>query len=139
MELCLSKFKNHYAQLYTAKDIDFLERDGKLIFLTYLMPLINGLGFYHFESETREQGKIDLVIDFLQQQFIVELKLWYGDSRHQAACEQLANYLKSKNMDRGYLLTFDFRQKGDASFAKNKWIDYEGKRIFDIVVRVGGE
>jgi len=137
MELCLSKFKNHYAQIYTSKDIDFLERDGKLIFLTYLMPLINGLGFYHFESETREQGKIDLVIDFLKQQFIVELKLWHGDSRHKEAYEQLANYLKSKNMDRGYLITFDFRQKGDDSLSKNKWIDYDGKRIFDVVLRVG--
>jgi len=139
MELCLTKFKNHYAKIYTSKDIDFLERDGKLIFLTYLMPLINGKGFYHFESETRDQGKIDLVIDFLQQQFIVELKLWYGESRHEAACEQLANYLKSKNMDCGYLLTFDFRQKGDDRFAPNKWVDLDGKRIFDVVLRVGNQ
>ena len=28
MELCLSKFKKHYAEIYTEKDIDFLERDG---------------------------------------------------------------------------------------------------------------
>ena len=138
MELCLGKFKNHYAEIYTAKDIDFLERDGKLIFLTYLMPLINGTGFYHFESETRDNGKIDLVIDFLRQQFIVELKLWHGESRHEEACEQLASYLKSKNMDSGYLLTFDFRKKVDDRFSENRWINCNGKRIFDVVLRVGG-
>jgi len=65
MELCLTKFKRHYAEIYTGKDLKFLEHDGKLIFLTYLKPLINGLGFYHFESETRDFGRIDMVIDFL--------------------------------------------------------------------------
>jgi hypothetical protein len=139
MELCLTKFKEHYFKIYNEKDINFLERDGKLIFLTYLMPLINGTGFYHFESETRDYGKIDLVIDFLKQQFILELKLWYGDKKHEEAYKQLAKYLKSKNADEGYLLTFDFRKKPDNSFAENKWIEYDGKRIFDVVARVGNE
>jgi len=137
MELCLTRFKMHYAEIYTAKDTDFLERDGKLIFLTYLKPLLNNTGFYHFEPETRDHGKIDLVIDYLKQQFIVELKLWYGESKHKAAYEQLANYLKSKNMDSGYLLTFDFRQQGDESLSESKWVEWDGKRIFDVVLRVG--
>jgi hypothetical protein len=139
MELCLTKFKKHYAEIYTEKDLKFLERDGKLIFLTYLKPLINGTGFYHFESETRDYGKIDLVIDYLQQQFILELKIWYGDSRHEAAYEQLASYLKSKNMDCGYLLTYDFRKKRDRSRHESKWVEWEGKRIFDVVLSVGNE
>jgi hypothetical protein len=137
MELCLTKFKKHYAEIYTEKDLKFLERDGKLMFLTFLKPLINGTGFYHFESETRDLGKIDLVIDFLKQQFILELKIWHGDSKHEDAYEQLANYLKSKNIDCGYLLTFDFRKKGDSNFSENKWIDWDGKKIFDVVLRVG--
>ena len=139
MELCLTKFKKHYAEIYTDKDLKFLERDGKLIFLTYLKPLINGTGFYHFESETRDYGKIDLVIDYLKQQFILELKIWYGDSKHENAYEQLANYLKSKNMECGYLLTFDFRKKRDDSYSENKWVEWEGKRIFDVMVRVGSD
>jgi hypothetical protein len=139
MEVCLTKFKKHYAEIYTDKDLKFLERDGKLIFLTYIMPLINGTGFYHFESETRDYGRIDLVIDFLKQQFILELKIWYGDSKHEDAYEQLANYLISKNMDCGYLLTFDFRKKGDDSFSENRWVEYNGKQIFDVVLRVGKE
>jgi hypothetical protein len=137
MELCLSRFKEHYAKIYRDKDVSFLERDGKLIFLTYLMPLINGKGFYHFESQTSDDGKMDLVIDFLAQQFILELKIWRGYSKHEDAYTQLSKYLKSKNMNEGYLLTFDFRKKGDESLAENKWIEWEGKRIFDVVVRVG--
>jgi len=137
MELCLTKFKRHYAEIYTGKDLKFLERDGKLIFLTYLMPLINGTGFYHFEPETRDYGKMDLVIDFLKQQFILEMKIWYGENKHEEAYEQLVGYLKSKNIDNGYLLTFDFRKKGDDNFSENKWIEWNGKRIFDVVLRVG--
>jgi hypothetical protein len=145
MELCLVKFKKHYAEIFTGKDIKFLEHDGKLIFLTYIKLLINNTGFYHFESETPDNGKMDLVIDYLKQQFILELKIWYGDSRHEDAYDQLANYLKSKNRDCGYLLTFDFRKKTPVEtdnypfLHDSKWIERDGNRIFDVVLRVGNE
>jgi hypothetical protein len=139
MELCLTKFKEHYAEIYTDKDLNFLERDGKLIFLTYLKPLINNKGFYYIEPETRDHGKMDLVITFLNQQFILELKIWRGESAHQNAYEQLSKYLKSKNIDEGYLLSFDFRKKGDEKYAKEQWVEWDGKRLFDVVVRVGEE
>jgi hypothetical protein len=137
MELCLAKFKMHYSEIYNQNDLKFLERDGKLIFLTYLKPLINNIGFYHFEPETRDYGRIDMIIDYLKQQFILELKIWKGKSRHEEAYDQLAKYLKSKNMNEGYLLTFDFRKKGDENLEENKWIEWNGKRIFDVVLRVG--
>ena len=137
MERCLTKFRKHYAEIYTDKDIKFLERDGKLIFLTFLKPLINGNGFYHFEPQTRDHGRIDLVVDFLKQQFILEMKLWYGDSRHEEAYDQLVGYLKSKDRERGYLLTFDFRKTRDADLAEPQWIAWDGKQIFDVLLRVG--
>ena len=139
MEQCLTKFKRDYARIYTGKDLRFLERNGKLIFLTYLTPLINGTGFYHFEFETRDNGKMDLVIDYLKQQFILELKLWYGESHHENARKQLAGYIQSKNMDCGYLLTFDFRKQGDGRFTESQWITYDDKRIFDVILRVGNK
>ena len=80
---------------------------------------------------------MDLVINYLRQQFILEVKIWYGESRHKDGYRQLAGYLKSKNMDSGYLVTFDFRKQGDDHSAENQWIDYEGKRIFDVVLQVG--
>jgi hypothetical protein len=136
MKMCLDKFKQHYAEIYSGRDVSFFEKYGKLIFLTYLKPLINSVGFYHIEPETRDGGKMDLVVDYLSQQFIVELKLWYGESKHEEAFEQLAGYLKSKNADCGYLLTFDFRKKPDSDYAENKWKEHAGKRIYDAVVRV---
>jgi elongation factor P hydroxylase len=49
-------------------------------------------------------------VDYRSEQFIVELKLWYGDAAHEDAYKQIAGYLESKNKDTGYLLTFDFRK-----------------------------
>ena len=137
MELCLDKFKKHYSELYTNKDLKFLEKEGKLIFLTYLKPLINGNGFCHYEPQTRDNGRMDLVVDFLKQQFIIELKLWYGEKHHHDAYEQLSSYLKSKNHPEGYLLTFDFRKNPEEIYAENKWIEYDGKMIYDVVLSVG--
>jgi hypothetical protein len=137
MELCLDKFKEHYSEIYTGKEEKFFERNGKLIFLTYIKPMLNGAGFYHFEPETGVGGKMDLVVDYLKQQFILEIKLWYGKSKHEDAYTQLATYLKSKKTDCGYLLTFDFRKKSDDNYAESKWIEREGKRIYDVMVRVG--
>jgi len=65
------------------------------------------------------------------------MKLWYGDKRHEEAYKQLAKYLKSKNMDCGYLLTFDFRKKRAPDFQEAQWVNFDGKRIFDVMVRVG--
>jgi hypothetical protein len=131
MELTLKKFAEHYKTIYNEMDIDFLERHCRLIFLTYLKPLINGAGFYHIESETLDARRMDVVLDYGNEQFIIELKLWYGESNHQKAYEQLSGYLDSKNADTGYLLTFDFRKK---KRRKCQWESVNSKRIFDVIV-----
>jgi hypothetical protein len=134
MPLFLEKFANHYYEIYHEKDIDFLERECRLLFITYLRPYINGSGFYHLESETRDGEKTDIIIDYLTEQFIVELKLWYGEAAHEDAYQQLSNYLDYKNKDAGYLLTFDFRKEKNVGKPRFEWVEYNGKKIFDVMV-----
>ncbi|GHV12897.1 hypothetical protein AGMMS49938_06390 [Fibrobacterales bacterium] len=139
MELCLKKFGQHYYELYNAKNAKFLEDECRILFLTYLRPLINGWGFYHIESETRDSERMDIVVDYAPEQFILELKIWRGDSAHKKAYEQLGKYLDSKGKDTGYLLTFDFRRSGTARRTSTrkksaKWIKWQGKKIFDVMV-----
>jgi hypothetical protein len=136
MALLLEKFANHYHEIYHHKDINFLERECRLLFITYLRPFINGVGFYHVESETRNGKKTDIIVDYRTEQFIVELKLWYGEAAHENAYEQLFGYLESKGSDVGYLLTFDFRKEDNAGKPKAKWVECKGKRIFDCLVGV---
>jgi hypothetical protein len=134
MELCVKKFAQHYYEIFKESGKKFLEEECRMLFLTYIKPIINSAGFYHIESETRNAERMDIVVDYLAEQFIVELKLWYGEAAHEKAYEQLAGYLKSKNKDTGFLLTFDFRKTDNVGEPQFKWVEYEGKKIFDVMV-----
>ena len=130
MALAVKKFAQHYHELYSKRDDNFLERECRLLFLTYIKPLINGKGFYHIESETRDLKRLDVIIDFNGEQFIVELKVWYGEQKHEQAYKQLIEYLNSKNKNEGYLLTFDFRKKR-AKKPSAKWVRKGKKKFYD--------
>jgi len=132
MALALKKFMHHYYELYNKSGEKFLESECRLLFLTYLKPLINGTGFYHIESETRNSRRTDLIIDYGSEQFIVELKIWHGEQKHEKAHEQLIEYLDSKNRSEGYLLTFDFRKRR-AKKPSAKWVRKGRKRFLDCV------
>lgn len=131
MKLTLKKFAEHYVSIFNEKDKKFLERHCRLIFLTYLKPLINGAGFYHIESETLDARRMDVILDYGDEQFIIELKLWYGENYLQKAYSQLWEYLHRNNAKKGYLITFDFRESKQPKF---EWIEFEGKRILDVVI-----
>ena len=134
MALCIDKFARHYYELYNGRDSKFLESECRFLFLTYLKPIINGKGFYHVESETRNRSRMDVILDFGTEQFIIELKLWYGESAHEKALDQVCKYLESKNKMEGYLITFDFRKTENVGKPKMEWIEYNGKRILDTMV-----
>ena len=137
MVLFLEKFAYHTYEIFSRKDIDFIERECRLLFISYLSPFINGNGFYHLESEIRENKRTDVIIDYNTEQFIVELKLWRGEVAHEKAYEQLAGYLSSKNKDTGYLLTFDFRKEKNVGKFRINWIEFDQKKICDVIVGLG--
>ena len=74
---------------------------------------------------------MDIVVDYGTDQFVLELKLWYGAKKHEEAYQQLWEYLESTQKEEGYLLTFDFRKQKKPVF---NWVTYRGKRILDVVV-----
>ena len=133
MELCLRKFADHYSEIWSGRDAGFIEREGRLLFLSYLKPLINGQGFYHIESQLTDLRRMDIVVDFGREQYIIELKLWRGETSHDKAYEQLLGYLGSKGASVGYMLTFDFR-RGVNKQPYAKWVERGGTRIFDVVL-----
>jgi hypothetical protein len=133
MELCLRKFADHYAELFNKNDIEFLERHGRLLFLSYLKPIINGQGFYHIESQSTDLRRMDIVVDFGNEQFIIELKLWKGEEYERKAYNQLLGYMESKKAQIGYLLTFDFREDKNRQ-TKAEWVEIEDRRIFEVIV-----
>jgi len=131
MQATLEKFFEYYPEIYNAKTMEFLEKEGRLLFLTYLIPILNSRGFYYIESQTLSETRMDLVINFGGEEFILELKKWRGPAKHEDAYVQLSNYLDLRKMDTGYLLTFDFRKKKQP---KAEWIRYKNKDIFDMII-----
>ncbi|MCL2158455.1 MAG: AAA-like domain-containing protein [Oscillospiraceae bacterium] len=132
MSVCLEKFRQHYAEITSGKDIKFLERHGTLLFLSYLKPLINGEGDYYIEPQMGD-FRMDIAVQYKSEQFVLELKLWHGEKKHEEAYGQLCDYLEAKGADEGYLLTFDFRKEKNKE-SKAKWVEHRGKRIFDVIV-----
>jgi hypothetical protein len=107
MAKILARFQLFMKEQYSCKDRDFLERHGRLIFLAFIKPIINGGGYDFKEPEISEERRIDVAITYYAEKYIVELKIWYGEVAHQQGLEQLANYLDRQNQNEGYLVIFD--------------------------------
>ena len=104
----LQKFQELMKVEYRQEDEAFLEKQGRLLFLCFIKPIINGTGFYYIEPETRNNERMDLVITYGGEEHIIELKIWHGEEYRKKGIAQLEEYLDSRNADRGYLLSFSF-------------------------------
>ncbi len=111
MELVLEKFVTHFHDLYGEQSETFLEEDGRKYFLLYLRPIINGTGNYYIEARTRNMERTDVVVDYRGEQFVIELKVWRGNSYHTRGEQQLISYLEYYHLQKGYMLSFNFNKK----------------------------
>src|SRR3989339_1165068 len=129
--LILNKFQEVMHDEFREKDSKFLEREGRLLFLCFLKPIINGAGFYYVESETRMDNRMDVIVTYGDEEHIIELKIWHGDNYEQNALQQLSGYLESKRKDIGYLVSFNFNKNKEY---KKEWKKCNEKDIYAIVV-----
>jgi hypothetical protein len=127
MKALVEGFQEFMRQNYSAKDRDFLERNGRLIFLAYLKPIINGSGFDFKEPQASEEKRLDLVITYFQHRYVIELKIWHGEEAHAKGINQLADYLDRLGLDTGYLVIFDHNKK--KTWTKD-WEEAKGKRLY---------
>ena len=132
MQVCLEKFAKYYTEYYSDKDVKFIEDHGRYFFLFFISSILNGYGFVHLESHTTDRKRRDVIVNFLDQQFIIELKIWRGGKLHDKAFTQLLGYMEKRSLNKGYLLTFDFRKKKEP---KQEWVDVgDGRKVFNVVV-----
>lgn len=131
MALILERFAVHYTELYGNCNEKFHEKEGRKFFLFYLKPIINGTGNCYVETETSDEKRMDVVVDYLGKQYVVELKIWRGSAYHEEGEHQLADYLEQMHLEQGYMLTFNFNQK---KYPGVKETLVAGKRIWEAVV-----
>ena len=131
MQAVMLGFQAFMKKEYSRKDRDFLEKNGRLVFLAFLKPIINGSGYDFKEPQISDEKRLDVVITYLHEKFVAELKLWYGQKAHEEGLKQLSDYLDRQNLNEGYLLIFDHSEI-------KKWqseeIAVNGKTIFAVWV-----
>lgn len=88
-------------------------------------------GNYYIEAQTRDMKRTDIIVDYLGQQYIIELKIWHGEEYNKKGERQLAEYLEYYNKDTGYLLSFSFHQKKQVGVRETL---FAGKRIIEAIV-----
>lgn len=131
MEKILLKFQQFMKEQYSSIDEKFIEREGKLLFLAFIKPIINGMGFDFKEVQTSEEKRLDVVITFLNGRYIVELKIWRGQEAHKRGLVQLKDYLDRTGSDKGYLVIFEFIKNKNYSQDRQT---VDGKEIFIVKV-----
>ncbi len=131
MKLVLEKFVEYFDEIYNRKDAGFVEKYGRKFFLLYLKPIINGTGNYYIEAQTRDERRTDVIVDYLGEQFIIELKIWHGKEYNERGERQLTDYLEYYHKDKGYMLSFNFNKEKEIGV---KEITVCGKTIVEAVV-----
>ena len=110
MRRILEKFVEYFDDIYGDRDEKFLEADGRRYFMLFLKPIINGTGNYYIEARTRNDEQTDMIIDYLGQQYIIEMKIWHGNAYNERGEKQLSDYLEYYHADKGYMLSFNFNK-----------------------------
>ena len=114
MPLLLQKFAEHFNEIFRTSDgtmdARFVEKHGRKQFLLYVRPIINGAGHYYIEAETRDETRTDLIINYNSHEYVIEMKIWRGDSYNAKGESQLLEYLRLKRHTTGYLVSFCFNK-----------------------------
>lgn len=110
MRMILARFCDTFTEIYGPLLDRFKEKDGRELFLLYLKPIINGTGNYYIEAQTRDQTRTDVIVDYLAQQYIVELKIWRGPRYNADGEKQIMKYLDYFGLTTGYMVSFCFNK-----------------------------
>ncbi|MBQ0023856.1 MAG: ATP-binding protein [Prevotellaceae bacterium] len=133
MRHLMERFCVHFNEIYRpGHDDQFVEDNGRKIFLTYLRPIINGIGNYYCEAQTRDLTRTDIIIDYLGQQYIVELKIWRGQSYNERGESQLAEYLERYSLQTGYMVSFCFNKTKKSGVLPP--VELNGRTLIEAIV-----
>ena len=82
---------------------------GQHLLYAYLEQFIHSVGGNIYLEVQTGRGRMDLLLIHNQQKYIVETKIWEGNSRYAAGKKQLAAYMELESTLEGYYVVFDHR------------------------------
>ena len=128
-EFILQRFQKFFKENYSHDNESFIEKEGRLIFLSYLQPIINSSGYVFKEPVVGDNRRMDLVITHNKKRYVVELKIWRGEKYHKKGLKQLSDYMDIYSIKKGYLLIFNFNKNKQF---KKELIKFEDKKIYTV-------
>ncbi len=87
---------------------------GQHLLFAYLSQFVNIIGGLMYLEVPTGRGRMDLLIIHNNRKYIVETKIWGGDSRYQAGKSQLSAYVQSEKAESGYYVVFDHRKEPES-------------------------
>jgi hypothetical protein len=102
----LERFNVFMSDEYRDRDSKFIEHEARRLLVGYIKPIINGQGQYFLEPEIRGGQRIDLLVQYQQTEYIVEIKIWRGEVYEHRAYDQIARYVKARHGKVGYVVSF---------------------------------
>ena len=88
---------------------------------------------------------MDIVVTYLEEEFIIELKIWHGDQYRKDGIKQLNGYLESREQKKGYLVSFSFLKNKEytAGYLSDVTTEevpgIEDKEIYEVIVWKNGD
>ena len=82
---------------------------GQHLLFAYLEQFVQSVGGTMYLEVQTGRGRMDILILHRSRKYIVETKIWGGDSRYQAGKSQLAAYARLEGVEEGYYVVFDHR------------------------------
>lgn len=84
---------------------------GQHLLYAYLEQFVRTVGGSMYLEVQTGRGRMDLLLIHNQRKYIVETKIWEGNSRYAAGIKQLSTYMELEGTTEGYYVIFDHRQK----------------------------
>jgi len=134
MESCLQRFAEYYADASAGRSTDYLARNYRLIFLAYLKEYMSIYGFCYIDSKNTDMRRMDIIAEISDEQYVIEFRTARNDRQYKDEIyQQFADYLESKDKTNGYLALFDLQHDAEKD-SEGKYIDIDGRKIFEIIV-----
>lgn len=129
LELLISQFAQ--LTLHNKFSDSCLSENWRLLFISFLKPIVNQMGFYYIIQNSTENLRMTIVARYSNENYIIELNDYYG-SQYEAAGEILvAKDADARFGNKGYVITYDHSVKtGDKAYTNPQWIDVNGKKVF---------
>ncbi len=116
------------------------EATGQYLLMAYLSSIVRQAKGDLFTEVESGEGRLDLIIVHQGRRYVIETKIWRGQSYFDQGLDQLADYLETENEKEGYLVLFHARPRvyGKLGYKQLEFtVKHKGYILHVYLVRLG--